>query len=331
MNKLSIIIPVYNVEPYIRKCLDSVINQTYKNLEIICIDDGSTDSSGEICEEYAKKDLRIKVFHKTNGGYPSALNLGLNNFTGDYVTFVDPDDWIELDYYQTAYNLAKHKKADIICFGFYKDTDEKCTLMRNSLPIDRGNLNREQILKYTFMRDIYNSFGAYLWNKIFDSIFFRTIENNGYQLRLSEDMKVGCDVLLFTKCVLKVKNAIYCENAYYHYFQRETSLFHSKDIEKRRGSLKAYKKVIELLEQNKISKCVSIWVKRFYTYHASLLAELALENNDIKNFLLMQNKMRRYLVEYIETNKEYPERLRRINKLLNLKIDNIKDNDIKIN
>lgn len=317
MSKISIIIPVYNVELYIGRCIESIVNQTYKNLEIICINDGSTDNSGRICDEYAKKDSRIKVIHKINGGVSSAINLGLNVFTGKYVGFVDPDDWIELDYYETAYNLMKSYDVDFVCVGFYKDSIKKSSIMRNKFPIDECKLNREEILKYTFIRDIYPGFGAYYWNKLFKSTFFKAIKNSGFGIRFCEDIEVGGDVLFFTECALKVNSGIYCATPYYHYFQRETSLFHSKDIEKRKGSLKAYSRILGLLKKNDISSDITIWVKRFYAYHASLLAELALENNDKKNLLLMQNEMRRYLPEYIETNKEYPDRIERIKNLLN--------------
>ena len=101
MSKISVIVPVYNVEQYLPQCLDSIINQTYKNLEIICVDDGSPDNSGKILDEYAKKDKRIKVIHQENQGVSVARNTGLDNATGKYIGFVDPDDWIEADYYET--------------------------------------------------------------------------------------------------------------------------------------------------------------------------------------------------------------------------------------
>ena len=97
---LSIIVPVYNVEKYIGKCIESIVNQTYKDLEIILVDDGSTDNSGKICDEWARKDKRIKVIHKKNGGLSDARNAGLDICTGDYIGFVDSDDYIELNMYE---------------------------------------------------------------------------------------------------------------------------------------------------------------------------------------------------------------------------------------
>ena len=117
--KITVIVPVYNVENYLEKCLDSLINQTYKNLEIIVINDGSTDNSGEICQEYAQKDNRIVYIEKENGGQAEARNMGLDRMTGSYVTFVDSDDWVELDYVETLYKKITEYQADIAVGNYY--------------------------------------------------------------------------------------------------------------------------------------------------------------------------------------------------------------------
>lgn len=105
---LSVIVPVYNVEQYLSQCLDSIVGQTYSNLEIILVNDGSTDSSGAICDEYSRRDSRIRVIHKENGGQGSARNLGLATATGDYVSFIDSDDWIDLCMYESAVSIFSH-------------------------------------------------------------------------------------------------------------------------------------------------------------------------------------------------------------------------------
>lgn len=117
--KITVIVPVYNVENYLEKCLDSLINQTYKNLEIIVINDGSTDNSGEICQEYAQKDNRIVYIEKENGGQAEARNIGLDRMTGSYVTFVDSDDWVEVDYVETLYKKITEYQADIAVGNYY--------------------------------------------------------------------------------------------------------------------------------------------------------------------------------------------------------------------
>ena len=106
---ISVIVPIYNVEKYLIKCIESIINQTYKDLEIILVDDGSTDSSGKICDEFATKDNRIKVIHKKNGGLSSARNIGLDICKGNYISFIDSDDYIELDMYEKMIKIIVKK------------------------------------------------------------------------------------------------------------------------------------------------------------------------------------------------------------------------------
>ena len=118
--KITVIVPVYNVENYLNKCLDSLINQTYKNLEIIVINDGSTDNSGIICQEYAQKDNRIIYVEKENGGQSEARNMGLDRMTGSYVTFVDSDDWVESDYVETLYQKITEYQTDIAVGNYCK-------------------------------------------------------------------------------------------------------------------------------------------------------------------------------------------------------------------
>ena len=121
---VSVIVPVYNVAPYLEQCLDSIVNQTYRNLEIILVDDGSTDESGAICDRYAEQDSRIKVVHKENGGQSSARNVALDMMTGEWVLFVDSDDWIELNTLELLFE-QKDERADIVEFGFVFNYPDK--------------------------------------------------------------------------------------------------------------------------------------------------------------------------------------------------------------
>ena len=114
--KVSVILPVYNVEKYIRQCLDSIVNQTLKDIQIICVDDGSTDSSPEIIEEYARKDSRVIAIHQENGGAGAARNNGLRHAAGKYLSFLDSDDFFELNMLEEAYNCAEQYGADFVVF-----------------------------------------------------------------------------------------------------------------------------------------------------------------------------------------------------------------------
>ena len=119
---ISIIVAVYNAKWYLEKCVNSLINQTYRNLEIILVDDGSTDNSGEICDDFQKKDERIKVIHKENGGHADARNAGIKASKGNYIFFVDNDDYIDSDLIECLYKRAKQCNAEIVACGYIKET-----------------------------------------------------------------------------------------------------------------------------------------------------------------------------------------------------------------
>ena len=126
MYKVSIIIPIFNTETFLKRCVSSVIDQTLKDIEIILVDDGSTDNSGNICDEFAQKDSRVKVIHKKNEGVGIARNSGINIAKGGYIGFVDSDDWVDADMYETLYNAAKENGADIVmCDAVTKYDKEK--------------------------------------------------------------------------------------------------------------------------------------------------------------------------------------------------------------
>lgn len=155
---ISIIVPVYNVEKYLNRCLDSILNQTFTDFELILVDDGSTDNSGIICDEYKTKDNRIKVIHKENGGLSSARNAGLDIARGRYIGFVDSDDFISKDMYQILYNEAEKNKADMIMCEF-KKVDKNYEAINNNLykKSDIKLLKKDEILEdmYSDMYDIY--------------------------------------------------------------------------------------------------------------------------------------------------------------------------------
>lgn len=116
MPRLSVIVPVYSAEKYITKCLDSILSQTFTDFELLLVDDGSPDRCGEICDQYAKMDKRIKVFHKDNGGVSNARNLGLSKADGAYIAFVDPDDYIDKDMFKDTITYLQKTDGDIVCF-----------------------------------------------------------------------------------------------------------------------------------------------------------------------------------------------------------------------
>lgn len=218
MNDLiSIIIPVYNVEKYVEKCVNSALKQTYQNLEIILIDDGSTDNSGKICEKLSSNDNRIKVFHKKNGGLSDARNYGIERATGNYIMFIDSDDWIENDTVELSLAKAIKDKADIVIFGISKDYDNGKKKVR--IPTVSGIYNSEESIA---LLNSFKCFDVSACNKFYNIKLFGNIR---FPVgKLCEDFYTI--YLLFSKA-----NKITVLNeAKYHYFQRANSITRNKKV-----------------------------------------------------------------------------------------------------
>ncbi len=218
--KISVIIPVYNSEKYIRKCLDSVILQTYEVYEILCINDGSTDNSLKILQEYAQKDSRIKIFNQENKGPAAARNCGLQNATGDYISFVDADDWISLTLYKTFAQLVENKNVDIFIFNadVYNETCEDL-YPRGFFDINSWNNHTSDETIHNF-HDCRNPFsGNYsVCNKIYRKSFLeekdiKFVENNVFEGQIF-------DLLAF----FNSESILVSENNFYKYRIHNTSL-----------------------------------------------------------------------------------------------------------
>ena len=297
---ISVIIPVYNVQNYIERALISVINQTYKNLEVICVDDGSTDESGLILDEFEKKDSRIKVIHKLNEGVASARNCALKMVTGDYITFLDPDDWIDEEMYESMLVKIIENDADICGCMFSKNWDNKEIIQENEKILSNEIFDKEKMFLYAFKRYAYKGVGAYLWNKIFKSDILANIE-------FDTKLAVGEDVMFFTMAVLNAQRFVFCDEPFYHYYQRTDSLCHNSDIEKRKGSLITFQRIIDIFEKESFDDEIVNLAKRFYTYHSSLLAERAYMVHDRENMRSMQKNIGKYLDAYIKTSGDHEE------------------------
>lgn len=313
MKKISVIIPVYNTEKYLEKCLSSAVNQTYKNLEIICINDGSTDHSGKIVDEFAKKDTRIIAIHQSNHGESHARNQGLKVATGGYIAFMDCDDWIEPQMYETLVNILEKNNVDIAASSWYKDSDNKSQFMENRLPVVQGKFDQYQLMQYVYRRDDYQGF-AYMWNKLYKREVIYS-EVNNQPILFNETLKLGGDVLYVADVLLKTASAIYLEQAFYHYRQRSSSGCHTENICKRLDWLRAYEIVIEKFQKENISENILIWVKGFLAYHSSNVAELAYHIDDKATLDKCQEIMKKFHEEYLVTNDKYPDRIERYKKI----------------
>lgn len=226
---ISVIIPIYNVEKYLHKCIDSIINQSYRNLEIILVDDGSPDNCGKICDEYVKKDYRIKVIHKENGGLSDARNSGMKISKGDYIAFVDSDDWLDCDLYEKIIKKSDNSD-DIIIFGLRYigfDSDiEYCSNLENS----RFEINDENIMP--LLKLVKTSMLGYAWNKLYKK---EIIKNTKFDdIRLRED-------ICFNFKILKYAKYIRCVNICgYNYLQQPNSILHKSSIKNLKDINKVY-------------------------------------------------------------------------------------------
>ena len=223
MPKVSIIIPVYNSEKYLRKCIESAINQSFKDIEIICINDGSTDSSRQILEEYAQKDNRIKTINKVNGGISSARNTGLDITSGEYCYFIDPDDWIELDTIEKLVNIIQNNDIDVVVHNTLnipetefdiKDANS-CNKWFESLKQENG-IHKVPI-------EIKKHIASVVWNKLYKMDIIKK-----YNCRFPEGL-FHEDELFFWAYMIHCKNYYYLDNKLYNYLRHSNSIMSTID------------------------------------------------------------------------------------------------------
>lgn len=210
--EISIIIPVYNAEKYLGKCIESVLNQTFSDFEIILIDDGSTDSSPYICDEYALKDKRINVIHLMNGGVSKARNKGLDAAKGNYITFADSDDVLEPDAFKVYYDIAKAEKADIVRGGYFIEDE---TSHSSEIIVGDNNVVFEVPADYYLWLEE-NRYYSFVWN----SFSRHSLIKN---LRFREDLTWLEDHTFFYKFYLQCKKMVSIATPTYHYFIRSVT------------------------------------------------------------------------------------------------------------
>lgn len=216
--KVSIIVPIYNSEKYLKRCLESIINQTLKDIQIILINDGSTDNSINICREYEKVDKRIILLDKNNEGVSIARNKGIEIATGEYLYFIDSDDYIELNTMEDMYNIAKESNADIILFNYYWGNDN----------LSITNLPKNRLLEGDELRQILSKSNT---NYILPFSVRNIFKNNIIQknIRFKKNLKYGEDSLYNLESYINAKS-MYCSNkAFYHYMPNDDSVMSAKN------------------------------------------------------------------------------------------------------
>lgn len=282
---ISIIIPIYNVEKYLEKCLDSVIKQTYDNIEIILIDDGSEDKSKQICDDYAKIDNRIKVIHKKNEGVSKARNIGIDTSKGEFITFIDSDDYIDKNYIEELYKLCIKNNSDIAICGV-KDEDYDGNIVHVSNKIIK-KLNKREIL-IELLNEKY--FFSVCWAKLYKKSKIGNI-------RFNEMMKIAEDFDFLYKLLDNI-NVVYVDTTkiLYHFLLREGSAT-------RNGFNENWKKEIQLCEKiiNDVSKkyedIKDYAVKRYFrVVMTCMLIELKTTNNQ-ETISYLKHKLVKFKIE----------------------------------
>ena len=233
MRKLiSIIVPIYGVEKYIKKCVDSILSQTYNEIEVILVDDGSPDQCPSICDEYAKKDSRVRVIHKKNGGLVSARQAGLKVAHGDYIGFVDGDDWIESDMYNEMARIADKYSPDIIASNFYCDFDDKTEISDQCF--EAGYYDKERLLKEIYPIMLYRGefyrFGISpnCWSKLFKKdLLERNLPLVDTRITMGEDAAFTYPCLLEAKSIYCIKKPMY----HYRILQSSMSRIYDSKLE----------------------------------------------------------------------------------------------------
>lgn len=256
---ISVLVPIYKIDRYLGICIESLLNQTYQNLEVILVDDGSPDRCPEICDLYASKDERIKVIHKENGGLVSARKAALMAAKGSYIGYVDGDDWVGPGFYHSLYSSIKESDADIAVAGFSRDLFSSTKNILNAIPsgVYEGEsldaVKGKMIADGAFYR---HGITTYLWNKLFKR---EVIEQ--YQMGMDNRITIGEDAATVYPAIMASKKIVITDNCAYHYRQREDSMLktatnHSNEYLKvmylhdyMKQSLKGWSEEYDLLRQ----------------------------------------------------------------------------------
>ena len=240
---VSVIVPAYNIAPYIEKCAKSILGQTYADIQLIIVDDGSTDDTPMLCDKIAERDSRVVVIHKENGGVSSARNAALKVATGKYISFIDGDDFIEPTLYEDAINAMQQNDAGCFMFEYVLDKENgSCT--HSVTPSKYGVIDGQKAFLYSIGNE-----HRFLWGKIIERELLKGITFN-------EDIILGEDTLFVCQALLGLKRAVYTSNAYYHYVIREGSAVHSPFKRKKLSGVVAYQKVLKMAEENKLESAI---------------------------------------------------------------------------
>ena len=225
---ISVIVPIYNNEKYLKKCIESIIKQTYIDTEIILIDDGSTDGSRYICDKYAVSDNRIRVIHKQNEGLVKARKTGLSNVKGEYIAYVDGDDWIEQNMLMRLYETLIAQSVDIVMYGRFEDTGDTSREVFHGF--GQGRYNKEALIDQIYPRMIVNG-GFFEWG-LFPGVWDKLWKRDAlfdYQMDVDDRLSMGEDAVCTYPAILNADSIYILHECFYHYRQTRSSMVKRKD------------------------------------------------------------------------------------------------------
>lgn len=289
MKKLSVIVPIYNAEKTLCRCVDSILNQTFSALEVILVDDGSTDSSLDICEEYAKRDNRVIVFHKENAGLVAARKSGVEIASGEYIGFVDSDDYIEEDMFASLMSEAAITGADIVIGGITFDYIDHIKKKYNGLPARYYNIND---IESVIIPNILISDGFYKYG-IIPGVVLKVFEKKLLEKSLSkvwDELTIGEDVAITSFAVMFAQGVSIIEKASYHYVQTETSMIRGYNPKRFEQICNVYKCISQIDEPAYKRQAGAYFACLLYGTLAKCAKNKNLEKKEIK-------KMMRSMVE----------------------------------
>jgi len=252
--KISVIVPVYKAEAYLHRCIDSLLAQTFFDFEILLVDDGSPDRSGEICAEYARKDRRVRVFRKNNGGVSSARQCGIDNVVGEYSIHVDPDDWVEPTMLEELYEKAKKEAADIVICDYFLEKEHRTVYSKQS-PSALDNM--------TVLRELFQRLHGSCCNKLVKHICYHK-----YGVKFPLELSYGEDLFVNTCLVANCKRISYLPKAFYHY----DKVINMNSLMKKRGEFILNQiKIFRLEIKKTLPDEMSQQIYPFILYYQALL------------------------------------------------------------
>lgn len=314
---ISVIVPVFNTEKYLKRCITSIQNQTYKNLEIICVDDGSTDRSNIILEELKKNDNRLCIVHTQNKGVSNARNVALSLSSGELISFIDSDDYIEPSMYEIMVQKMDCPEIDIVTCSYSMVNNDKKVKMVNESRVPEGPINSIDFLEYVYERDSYKGVGGYIWTRLFKRNLIIDECNNKLLVKFDTKLAFGEDIIFVAETSLRAKKILYIDDGLYNYVRHKESATYNRDGQlKTMGWIYAYESIIKIYERNNIPNIIINLVKRMYVYRCGKTLEIALESGCKEKCDILRKKIKENLLLYIESNINYLDRIQWIIALL---------------